>query len=294
MKHNIFFQYLEHEKRFSPNTLLAYQRDLNQFFSYLHIQYEIDRIELIRHFHIRSWIVELMKTHKLTNKSINRKLSCLRSYFKFAQKQGLEKNPMKKVVAPKTGKKLPVFVQEAAIEKILDPRLFANDFVGERDRVVLELLYTLGLRRSELLAMEEKNIDLKQRNIKVLGKGNKERIIPMTPGTADILQAYMKLKTEQYGAAGPIFVTKKGRPMYPKYLYNLVKKYLSLIPTLEQKSPHVLRHTFATHMANQGADLNAIKELLGHASLAATQVYTHNSIDQLIKVYQSAHPKADV
>jgi len=293
MKHNLFFQYLEHEKRFSPHTLSAYHRDLNQFFTYLKEHYDINTVENIRHFHIRSWIVDLMRTKKLANKSINRKLSCLRSYFKFSQKRGLEKNPMKKIIAPKTGKKLPVFVQEEAMTKILDPQMFADGYAGERDRAIIELLYSQGLRRSELLGLTEKNLDLVQRNIKVLGKGNKERIIPMAPRMVELLKSYLVLKKEHFGAGGPLFLTEKGKPMYPKYLYNLVKKYLNLIPTLEQKSPHVLRHTFATHLANQGADLNAIKELLGHASLAATQVYTHNSIDQLIKVYQSAHPKAD-
>ncbi len=293
MKHNTFFQYLEHERRFSPNTLLAYERDLKQFFSYLKEQYDTDDVNKIKHFHIRSWMVELMK-RKVVNKSINRKLSCLRSYFKFEQKKGLTTNPMKKIVAPKTGKKLPIYVLEDAMEKVLDPDNYTKDFKGERDRMIMELLYGLGIRRSELIGLKESSIDFNQSAIKVLGKGNKERIIPFSANLGKMLVHYLEIREIEFGTKlGNLFLTEKAKPLYPKFLYNVVSKYLSLVPTLEQKSPHVMRHSFATHLANKGADLNAIKELLGHSSLAATQVYTHNSIEQLIHVYQNAHPKGE-
>ncbi len=294
MKHKEFFTYLEHEKRFSPNTLVAYSRDLNQFDDFLCEQYQIQDTEAIRHYHIRSWIVALMKDN-ISNKSINRKLSCLRSFFKFWQKRGLKINPMKKIVAPKTGKKLPVFVQEADMVNVLKKEHFADDFAGERDRVIMELMYNQGLRRAELIGLKVSDVNFHQNTLKVLGKGNKERLIPLASNMAEVLKEYIGKRKEEWtdSLEEKLFLTNKGAALYPKFLYNLVNKYLRAVPTLEKKSPHVMRHTFATHLANKGADLNAIKELLGHASLAATQVYTHNSIEQLIKVYQNAHPKAE-
>jgi len=294
MKHKEFFTYLEHEKRFSQNTLSAYSRDLKQFGTFLSEQYEIHRKEDIKHFHIRSWIVALMKNN-VANKSINRKLSCLRSFFKFWQKKGLKINPMKKIVAPKTGKKLPVFVQEGDMNSVLDEGNFPNDFSGDRDRVIMELLYNQGLRRAELIGLNVEDINFHQNTLKVLGKGNKERLIPLAPKMVNLMKVYIEDRNTIWEESSErrLFLTNKGAPLYPKFLYNLVNKHLRAVPTLEKKSPHVMRHSFATHLANKGADLNAIKELLGHASLAATQVYTHNSIEQLIKVYQNAHPKAE-
>jgi len=294
MKHKEFFTYLEHEKRFSSNTLDAYARDLKQFDNFLLEQYSIQDSKQVRHFHIRSWVVALMKEN-MANKSINRKLSCLRSFFKFWQKRGLKINPMKKIIAPKTGKKLPVFVQEGDMVNVLEEKNFADDFAGERDRVVMELLYSQGLRRAELIGLEVQDINFQLNSIKVLGKGNKERLIPLAPKMIKLLNDYISNREAEWPdvISRKLFLTNKGADLYPKFLYNLVNKHLSAVPTLEKKSPHVMRHSFATHLANKGADLNAIKELLGHASLAATQVYTHNSIEQLKKVYQNAHPKAE-
>lgn len=292
MKHRSFFQYLEHEKRYSVHTLESYTRDIDQFFLYAADIFQILDHTSVKHTHIRSWIVSLMKSG-LKPRSINRKLSALRSLFKFYQRRGLVNNPMKKVLAPKVGKRLPVFIQEEDITSILDPANFTEDYAGQRDRLILELFYHTGIRRSELIGLKTENIDWGQQQFKVLGKGQKERIIPFHKSLGNLLKEYQELRLESWGSTNVyFFLTDKGKQLYPKFVYNLVNRFLKPYNTIEQKSPHVLRHSFATHLSNNGADLNAIKELLGHSSLAATQVYTHNSIEQLQKVYNQAHPKA--
>ena len=248
----------------------------------------------VRHFHVRAWVVELMQ-NKVTPRSINRKLSTLKTFFKFLKRRKeIQENPMLKVIAPKVGKKLPVIVKEIELKNLFEKINFGEGYPAVRDEMVMEMLYSTGMRRSELINLTPNDLDFFNDQVKVLGKGNKERLIPFARPLANRLKNYLEIRHDEFAldATDSLFLTEKGKIMYPKLVYNLVKKYLSQITTVEQRSPHVLRHSFATHLSNNGADLNAIKELLGHSSLAATQVYTHNSIEKLKKVYQQAHPKA--
>lgn len=290
----VFLKYLELEKRFSAHTIKAYKSDLIQFFAYLEDIYSLTSILEVRHFHIRAWVVELMQ-NKITPRSINRKLSTLKTYFKFLKRRKeIQENPMLKVIAPKVGKRLPVVVKEIELENLFEKINFGEGYAAVRDEMVMEMLYSTGMRRSELINLTPNDLDFFNAQVKVLGKGNKERLIPFARPLSDRLKNYLEIRKDEFELGGTdfLFLTGKGKKMYPKLVYNLVKKYLSQITTVEQRSPHVLRHSFATHLSNNGADLNAIKELLGHSSLAATQVYTHNSIEKLKKVYQQAHPKA--
>lgn len=290
-----FFQYLQYEKRFSPHTLTAYRTDLLQFTDFLRLTYELDDPAQIRHTHIRSWIVDLLE-RKNSARSINRKLSSLKTYFKFLRRhKEIVHNPMAKVIAPKTGKRLPVFVHENKMDLLFESIDFGEGYAGIRNRLVMELLYCTGMRRSELIGLQLGDIDFSTFQVKVLGKGNKERLIPMARHLVLLIERYLNERTlfvADKETDNSLLLTNKGKPLYPGFVYQLVKKYLSAVTTLEQRSPHVLRHTFATHLSNSGADLNAIKELLGHSSLAATQVYMHNSIEKLKEVYAQAHPKA--
>lgn len=290
----VFLKYLELEKKFSVHTTKAYRSDLLQFFAYLEEIYSLTSILEVRHFHIRAWVVELMQ-NKITPRSINRKLSTLKTYFKFLKRRKeIQENPMLKVIAPKVGKRLPVVVKEIEMKNLFEKINFGEGYDAVRDEMVMEMLYSTGMRRSELINLTPNDLDFFNNRVKVLGKGNKERLIPFARPLADRLKNYLDIRNDEFGlgTSDSLFLTGKGKEMYPKLVYNLVKKYLSQITTVEQRSPHVLRHSFATHLSNNGADLNAIKELLGHSSLAATQVYTHNSIEKLKKVYQQAHPKA--
>ena len=295
MKFDLFLAYIQFEKRFSKHTIKAYQSDLEQFQTYLFATYSIQQNAEITHQHIRSWIIALMQAG-MTPRSINRKLSTLKSFFQFLIKKGkLEKDPMLKVTAPKTGKRLPVFVEERPLEVLFEEVQFGEDFEGVRDRLIMELLYQTGIRRSELIHLQISDIDFQGQAIKVLGKGNKERLIPINRDLRLQINNYLELRKQTFPdilTLGQLLLTKKGKPLYPKMVYNLVNKYLAIVTTQEKRSPHILRHSFATHLSNNGADLNAIKELLGHSSLAATQVYTHNSIERLKEIYQQAHPKA--
>ena len=290
----VFLKYLELEKRFSTHTITAYQSDVRQVFAYLEETYSLTSILEVRHFHIRAWVVELMQ-NKITPRSINRKLSTLKTYFKFLKRRKeIQENPMLKVIAPKVGKRLPVVVKEIELENLFEKINFGEGYAAVRDEMVMEMLYSTGMRRSELINLTPNDLDFFNDQVKVLGKGNKERLIPFARPLADRLKNYLEIRNDEFAlnSTDSLFLTEKGKKMYPKLVYNLVKKYLSQITTVEQRSPHVLRHSFATHLSNNGADLNAIKELLGHSSLAATQVYTHNSIEKLKRVYQQAHPKA--
>ncbi len=294
MKRNTFIHFLEFEKRFSEHTVKAYKKDLDQFFSFLDKTFGLEAVAEVKHTHVRSWIVELMQ-QQITPRSINRKLSTLKTYFKYLLKrQHIAKNPMLKVVGPKTGKRLPVFVQQKQMDQLFEQVNFGEEFAGIRDKMILETLYNTGMRRAELIGLRTGDVDFFKNQFKVLGKGNKERLIPFGHNLSRSLNRYVEQRENHFPnqSGGFLFLTDKGKMLYPKMVYNLVKKYLSLITTVEQKSPHVLRHSFATHLSNNGADLNAIKTLLGHANLAATQIYTHNSIEKLKKVYQQAHPKA--
>lgn len=230
----------------------------------------------------------------LSARSVNRRLSCLNTYFRFLKKQGhIGKDPMQKVLAPKMGKRLPVFVQETQLETLFSNIEFPDDYKGQMERLVLEILYATGMRRSELVNLRITDIDQGRMTFRVMGKGGRERMAPFARYLAELLTGYFNLRLEAFpGTSEPwLFLDKNGRQLKPGAVYRIVRKYLSLVTTSEQRSPHVLRHSFATHLSNRGADLNAIKELLGHANLAATQVYMHNSIDRLIKVYEQAHPK---
>ncbi len=294
MKERAFIQYLQFEKRFSVNTIKAYENDLNQFLRFLFITYEIEDARQIAHFHIRSWMVSLLGDG-ITTRSINRKLSTLKTYFHFLLRQKLiDVNPMQKIVSPKNGKKLPHYVSENGINVVLNERNFGADFVGIRDYTILQVLYQTGMRRSELIGLKERDFLWQKRLIKVLGKGNKERLIPFAAQLEEKIHKYLEIKKDTFPetTGGTVFVTEKGKPIYPKLVYNIVHRYLSLLPTADQRSPHVLRHTFATHLLDNGADLNATKSILGHSSLAATQIYTHNSVERLKKIYDQAHPKA--
>jgi integrase/recombinase XerC len=292
-----YLQYLQYEKRFSQHTLSAYTVDLSQFSDYIKETYSLTSLAEVRHLHIRSWVVELMDTD-ISPRSINRKLSCLKSFYKFLRTRGfIEENPMLKVVAPKVGKRLPHYVSEQSMDLLQTPEItFESGFSGSRNKCIIELFYGTGIRQSELIQLRLQDIDHSARVIKVLGKGKKERIVPLHPALYDTIQEYIiqrksmpYYKEEKYD----LFLTDKGESLYPKLVYNIVKRYLSYVTTIEQRSPHVLRHTFATHLSNNGADIKAIKELLGHSSLAATQVYTHNSIERLREVYEQAFPRAE-
>lgn len=290
-----FFSYLSHEKRFSHNTLEAYRGDLEGFIAHVTEQQCLTSIEEVRHFHIRSWIVSMMESGQ-SPRSINRRLSCLKTYFRFLKKRKLLlKDPMKKVVAPRTGKKLPVFMQENQMEALFSHTVFGDDFVSQQDRLLLELLYATGIRRSEASMLKINDIDFGRTTLRISGKGDKVRLIPFADYLARMLQQFIILRSNTFPSVSSpwLFLNRKGERLIPESIYRIIRKYLSLVTTSEQRSPHVLRHTFATHLSNRGAELNALKELLGHANLAATQVYTHNSIERLKEIYEKTHPKGE-
>jgi integrase/recombinase XerC len=289
-----FIDYLCFEKRYSRHTIVAYRKDIDQFFGYLNKVYPCDKLDEISSTYVRSWLAELMK-QGLTGKTVNRKISTLKAFFKYHLKTGLIlTTPMTTIAAPRISKKLPVFVEQKHTEILFNHVAFPEDWTGYTERMILELLYATGMRLSELINIRENQVDVNQQNLKVLGKGNKERIIPLNAPITDRIARYMQEKRIEHTTfdADYLLVNSKGKKLYPKYVYLVVKKYLSLVTTVQKKSPHILRHTFATHLTNQGAGLNAVKELLGHSSLAATQVYTHNTIEKLKEVYKKAHPKA--
>ena len=287
-----FIRYVQYEKRFSPHTIKAYETDLLQFQTFL-TTYETTLAEAT-HTLVRSWVMECMEADTGA-KSINRKISSLRSFYKFLQREGLVvKSPMEQVQAPKIPKRLPVIVEEAKLNTLLDDEaLFPSGFEGLRDRVVLELLYGTGIRLAELLGLKNSDIDDYNQQIKVLGKRNKERILPLAKPLYALLKVYIDQKNElDFTSTDKLIVTDKGTAAYPQLIYRLVKQALGEVSTQDKKSPHILRHSFATALLNKGAELTAIKELLGHANLSATQVYTHNSIEKLKSIYKQAHPKA--
>ncbi|MEI8224329.1 MAG: tyrosine-type recombinase/integrase [Bacteroidota bacterium] len=289
-----FLQYLQIEKRYSPHTVRSYLNDLDQFYSFLLSQGLPDDPAAVTSHDIRAWIVSMLDNNYATV-SVHRKISCLRVFFRYLRKEGIVKSdPLEKVVLPKRKKTLPVFVEEEALNKLLDNFSFGDGFAGIRNRTIIEMLYLTGMRRSELIGLRNVDIDLSEGSVKVTGKRNKQRIIPLVKPFIQRLEEYIKVKDEiiTTGNDGWFFITDKGNKLYDKYVYNTVNRYLAMVTTIEKKSPHILRHTFATHMLNRGADLNSIKELLGHANLSATQIYTHNTFEKLKKVYKQAHPRA--
>lgn len=288
-----FLDYLSTEKRYSFHTRTSYQNDLSQFNQFLLPDKEVIPIEEINYQHIRRWIAYLLE-HKIEPRSVTRKLSTLKSFFKFLQKQQLVLvNPMSKITAPKTPKRLPVFITERQLEDLFTNIEFEESFNGIRDKLILDLFYQTGIRRSELTHLTEIDTDLFNSTIKVLGKRNKERIIPISLALKRNLESYLQVKQELNLSNPMLLVNEKGNTLSEQAVYKTVNKYLSKITTIQKKSPHVLRHSFATHLLNNGADINAVKDLLGHANLTATQVYTHNTIDKLKKSYQQAHPRGD-
>ncbi len=292
-----FLSQLAKIKKYSEHTVLSYSNDLKQFEDYLSTAYQVDDVLKANHLMIRSWVVSLSK-NEISPRSVNRKLSALNSFYKYALKHGhIEKNPMKKVVAPKVGKRLPSYVMEDEIPVVMKATdLQADAYAQWRDKTILFLLYTTGMRRSELIQLRIEDVNASRREIRVIGKGKKERIVPMTADSLQFLGEYLDIRKAEFAdttvEGNYLLLSDKGKKMDPRTVYAIVNKYLKLAPSAEKKSPHVLRHSFATHLLNNGADINAIKELLGHANLGATQVYTHNSIERLKEIYQKFHPKA--
>lgn len=289
-----FLQHIKYEKRLSHHTVTAYEGDLKQFSAFLLYQYEFKEPEKADFQMIRSWIVALVD-EKIENRSINRKIATLRTFYNFLLRhKAITTDPMLKIKALKTDKTLPKYVEEKPMENLLDDIEFSEDFSGLRDKLVLELLYGTGMRLAELIGLKITDLNLYNNTLVVLGKRNKQRIIPVNKSLVEAIKKYLTLRTDIIDDTTNTYliVTDSGTQAYPMFIQRLVKKYLSLVTSLEQRSPHVLRHTFATHLLNRGADLNAIKDLLGHTSLAATQIYTHNSIEKLKKVFKQAHPKA--
>jgi integrase/recombinase XerC len=281
-----FIQYLQFEKRCSEHTLIAYQTDLAQFQTYFEFK-EISVLSELTSLGIRSWVVHLIDSG-LTNRTVNRKVAALRTLFKWLRKDGIvDSNPMVKIHGPKNEKRLPVFAKESELESNKLAGLFTNDFDGMRDALMVELFYQTGIRLNELINLKE--TDISEQTIKVLGKRNKERVIPIPDLLVQFIRQYNELNTF---SSDYLILTDKGEQAYPMFIQRLIKKQLGEISTSEKLSPHILRHSYATHLLNRGADLNAIKELLGHANLAATQVYTHNSMEKLKEIYKQAHPKA--
>ncbi len=288
-----FYGYLSLERRFSPHTLTAYRGDLSGFIAYCVEQQCLTSLSEVRHLHIRSWVVSQMQAGQ-SARSIVRRLSCLKTYFKFLKKRGLiEKDPMRKITAPRMGKRLPVFVQESQMAALFSHIEFADDYGGLLARVLLETLYATGMRRSEASNLRINDLDFSRMVFRVRGKGDKERFVPFARYLYDWLEKFLEARKTAFPSTKEpwLFLNRKGERFSPESIYYLVRKHLSTVTTEEQRSPHVLRHSFATHLSNNGADLNAIKELLGHSNLASTQVYMHNNIERLIKVYEQAHPK---
>ena len=289
-----FCNYLRFTKRGSEHSVVAYQNDLEQFSAFCKSAYETSDPAEINFAMVRSWVLELMENN-LDPRSVARKLSAIRSFFRFLQKETLIKsNPALRVKAPKVKKNLPVFVEADDMEQMLyDLEKYADDFEGMRNYSIIDLFYRTGMRLSELTGLKTSDIDVPQLEVKVLGKRNKERIIPLTPDFVASYKRYLSLRNEsaERRQSAFLFCLNAGEKLYPKKVYSIVHDTLDLYTSISKKSPHVLRHTFATHLLNRGAELNSIKELLGHASLAATQIYTHNSIEQLKEVHKKAHPR---
>lgn len=287
-----FTSYLTLEKQYSKHTVLAYETDLIAFKDFCEIQYEQTDITLVNYAQIRTWIVVLV-SQELSNRSINRKMSALKSFYKFLQKTGeIKVNPMSKHKALKTQKKIQVPFSKEEIETVLNNLEDGEDFMTVRDKFIVELFYSTGMRRAELVSLKEKDIDVDRQLIKVLGKRNKERFLPLLPTVLNTFQKYNKLKKQVASSVEELLITEKGNKIYETLVYRVINSYFSSVSSKVKKSPHILRHSFATHLLNEGADLNSVKELLGHSSLASTQVYTHNSLDKIKEVYNSAHPRS--
>lgn len=291
-----FIDYLKFEKRYSSHTIRAYSDDLEQFFVFLDSGFGKTPLESVNATFIRSWLASL-KEQKITSKSINRKISSLKSFFKYQLRTGtLTKSPMTGIISPKSGKRLPVYVEEKDMRLLTEQIDFPDTWQGKTERLLIRIFYNTGVRLSELVTLKNSQVDFSGATIRVIGKGNKERIIPVSTPLLDEIRLYQNEKQSLPGwnnreSAENLLLDEDGKALYVKYAYLSVRKWLSRVTTIDKKSPHVLRHSFATHLMNHGADLNSVKELLGHSSLAATQLYTHNTIDKLREVHKKSHPR---
>ncbi len=289
-----FLKYIEFRKKYSFHTINSYAQDLTQFNNFCIENNQISsKNEIVTDFKIiRRWIANLAE-NKIGSRSINRKLSTLRSYYNYLIREGVIKtNPISKIVRPKTEKKLPEFINQEKLNILLDSELFEDSFDGIRNKLIIELLYGTGIRRSELIGIKLQDIDLEKKTIKVLGKGNKQRIIPFPIVIIPVINKYLNFRKEINTEVNNLLITKAGKKLYPNLVYRVVTKNVSYVSSIKKKSPHTLRHSYATHLLNNGADINAVKELLGHANLSATQIYTHNTFEKLNKIYKQAHPRA--
>jgi integrase/recombinase XerC len=289
-----FLNYLSYQKRYSANTVISYQNDLSSFFDFAFSEYKIEEINQITSSIVRTWLASL-KEKKYSSKSINRKISSLKAFFKYQLRlKTISINPVSAISSLKVNKRVPSFVAEKDINVLLEHDFFPETFEGKTSFLIFEILYQTGIRRSELINLKEGNIDKSAGNIKVIGKGNKERIIPVTNDLLKVIESYVSEKQKEFKnlPIDNLLVSKKGLVLNPKYIYNVVKNNLAKVSNSQRKSPHVLRHSFATHLTNNGAPINAVKELLGHSSLASTQIYTHATIERLKEVHKQAHPKS--
>ncbi|MBD8349818.1 tyrosine-type recombinase/integrase [Dysgonomonas sp. HGC4] len=288
-----YIEYLRYEKNYSSHTEISYYTDLVQFKNFIETYYPEVELESVDGDIVRAWIISLMES-KTSARSVNRKLSSLKSFYRYLQKMGQTSiSPLKKISGPKAKKPIPSFVNYSDMEKVLDLEVQDNDYESFRDKVILELFYVTGMRRAELIGLTDKDVDLYAGNIRVTGKRNKQRIIPISKNTIALIDSYIEIRNNNFeNQTAAFFVKKDGEPIYPMLIHRVVSNHLKWIPTLAKASPHVLRHSFATGMLNNGADINAVKELLGHSSLASTEIYTHTSFDELKKIYNKAHPRA--
>lgn len=288
-----FITYLSLEKKYSVNTTQAYEKDLLEFSEFYKVSFDYDDIDNVDYNIIRNWIISLVNA-KISNRTINRKIASLKAYYKFLLKiEAITINPLAKHKALKTEKKVEIPFSENEMDQVLSKIPFTDDFEGIRDKLIIELLYTTGIRRAELVGLKLVNLDLHQSNMRVLGKRNKERVVPLLDRVVELFKVYLELRESVLGDSKEelVFLTKSGSIIYETLVYRIINHYFSIVSSKVKKSPHILRHTFATHLLNKGADLNSVKELLGHSSLASTQVYTHNSIAELKKVHLTAHPR---
>lgn len=288
-----FLEYLSLERKYSVHTVIAYKNDLISFRDFCETEYSQENLVEVHYSQIRSWIVSLVDL-EISNRSINRKISSLKSFYKFLQKtHQIEENPLSKHKALKVAKKVQVPFSEKEINAVISNISSKNDFVSVRNKLIVELFYSTGIRRTELVNIKQRNISFSDRTIKVLGKRNKERFVPLLQSVIKTLKEYLELKKEFSEGIEDLFITKKGNKIYETLVYRVINSYFSRVSSKVKKSPHILRHSFATHLLNEGADLNSVKELLGHSSLASTQVYTHSSLSEIKKVYNQAHPKSN-
>lgn len=289
-----FINYIKYEKRYSENTVISYQNDISQFYDFLEKNYSLQDINLVTHFILRSWVVSMMK-NSMSPRTINRKISSIRKYFLFLKRENkILNNPTKKIIAPKIGKTLPKFIRKNEIDHLLDDVLKPVEYSEFRDKLIISILYNTGMRRAEMINLSDKDIDFINKTILVTGKGNKQRIIPVADSLLIEIKEFIIIRNNffEHSVKEFLILTDKGNKLYPKFVYNVVFKNLSMVSSSDKRSPHVLRHSIATHLSDENVEINALKALLGHSSLSSTQIYTHNSIGKLKKAYVEAHPKA--